>query len=92
MRFPTGTGDLLNATGDRAGAEQNYRQALEVAKRQRAKLLGLRASMSLARLWCKQGKRSEARDLLASIYNRFTEGFGMPDLKEAKALLDELAQ
>jgi predicted ATPase len=50
----------------------------------------LRASISLAGLWCKQGKRGEARDLLASIYNWFTEGFGTPVLDEPKALLDEL--
>jgi predicted ATPase len=52
--------------------------------------LELRASISLARLWCKQGKRGEARDLLASCYNWFTEGFGTPNLKEAKGLLEEL--
>jgi predicted ATPase len=84
-------GDLLNATGDPSAAEQNYHQALAVAKRQSAKLLELRASISLARLWCKQGKRTEARDLLAPIYSWFTEGFDTLDLKEAKALLDELA-
>jgi predicted ATPase len=50
----------------------------------------LRAAASLARLRCDQGRRSEARDLLASVYGWFTEGFGTPDLKEAKALLDEL--
>jgi hypothetical protein len=65
-------------------------QALAVARSQVAKLLELRASMSLARLWCKQGKRGEARDLLAPIYGWFTEGFDTPDLKEAKALLEEL--
>ncbi len=84
-------GYLLNATGDPSAAERNYHLALAVAKRQSAKLLELRASISLARLWCKQGKRGEARDLLASIYNWFTEGFDTPDLKEAKALLDELS-
>ena len=55
-----------------------------------AKLFQLRASTSLARLWCDQGKRTEARDLLAPIYNWFTEGFDAPDLRGAKALLDEL--
>jgi predicted ATPase len=84
-------GDLLSATGDPAEAERNYRQALEVATRQSAKLLELRASISLARLWCKQGKRTEARELLAPIYDWFTEGFDAPDFNEAKALLDELA-
>jgi predicted ATPase len=83
-------GDLLNATGDPAAAERNYHLALEVAKRQSAKLLELRASISVARLWCKQGKRGEARDLLAPIYGWFTEGFDTPDLKAAKVLLDEL--
>jgi predicted ATPase len=83
-------GDLLRATGDLSAAEQNYHQALAVAKRQSAKLFELRASISLARLWCKQGKRGEARDLLASIYGWFTEGFDTPILEEAKALLDQL--
>jgi predicted ATPase len=84
-------GDLLNATGDPTAAERDYSQAIAVARSQSAKLLELRASIGLARLWCRQGKRSEARDLLASIYGWFTEGFDAPDLKEAKALLDELA-
>jgi class 3 adenylate cyclase/predicted ATPase len=83
-------GDLLNATGDPSAAERNYHQALAVARRQSAKLFELRASTSLARLWRDQGKRTEARDLLAPIYGWFTEGFDTPDLKEAKALLDEL--
>src|SRR5437588_11945599 len=55
-------GDLLNATGDRAAAEQDYHQALTVANRQSAKTFGLRAATSLARLWRDQGKRTEARD------------------------------
>ena len=84
-------GDLLNAAGDRSGAERHYRQAIAVAERQSAKLFQLRASTSLARLWRDQGKRAEARDLLGPIYNWFTEGFDAPDLKDAKALLDELA-
>jgi predicted ATPase len=84
-------GDLLNTTGDPSAAERSYHQALKVAKRQSAKLLELRTSISLGRLWCKEGKRSEARDLLASVYNWFTEGFGAPVLEEAKALLEELA-
>ena len=83
-------GDLLNAAGDRSGAERHYRQAIAVAERQSAKLFQLRASTSLARLWRDQGKRAEARDLLGPIYNWFTEGFDAPDLKDAKALLDEL--
>jgi tetratricopeptide (TPR) repeat protein len=84
-------GDLLNASGDRSGAERNYRQAIAVAERQSAKLFQLRASTSLARLWRDRGKCVEARDLLSPIYNWFTEGFDAPDLKDAKALLDELA-
>ena len=84
-------GDLLNAAGDHSGAEWHYRQAIAVAERQSAKLFQLRASTSLARLWRDQGKRVEARDLLGPIYNWFTEGFDAPDLKDAKALLDELA-
>jgi class 3 adenylate cyclase/predicted ATPase len=84
-------GELLTATGDQAAAEQSYYQALAVAKRQSAKVFELRAATSLARLWRDQGKRSEARDLLAPIYGWFTEGFDTPDLKEAKALLEELS-
>ena len=83
-------GDLLNAAGDRSGAERHYRQAIAVAERQSAKLFQLRASTSLARLWRDQGKRAEARDLLGPIYNWFTEGFDAPDLKDAKALLEQL--
>jgi predicted ATPase len=83
-------GDLLNATGDLAAAERSYHQALAVAERQSAKLFELRAAASLARLWRDQDKRTEARDLLAPIYNWFTEGFETKDLKEAKALLDQL--
>jgi predicted ATPase len=83
-------GDLLDATGDPSAAETNYHQALAVARSQSAKLLELRASISLARLWCKQGRRGEARDLLAPICNWFTEGLDTPHLTEAKALLDEL--
>jgi len=80
---------LLDATCDPSAAERSYHQALAVAKQQTAKLLELQASLSLARLWCKQNRRGEAHDLLAPIYGWFTEGFDMPDLKEAKALLEE---
>ena len=83
-------GDLLSAAGERSAAERNYDQALAIARRQRAKLFELRSATSLARLWRGQGKRQEACDLLAPIYNWFTEGFDAPDLIEAKALLDEL--
>ena len=84
-------GDLLNATGDRAAAEQSYHQAMTVAQRQCAKLFELRAATSLAPLWRDQGKRAEARDLVAPVYNWFTEGFDTPVLQDAKALLDESA-
>jgi predicted ATPase/class 3 adenylate cyclase len=83
-------GNLMRATGDRSAAEQSYHQALAVAKRQSAKLWELLAAVSLARLWHDQGKRTEARDLLAPIYGWFTEGFDTPVLQNAKTLLDEL--
>jgi class 3 adenylate cyclase/predicted ATPase len=73
-----------------AEAEACFQQALDVARRQEAKSLELRAAMSLARLWQQQGKRTEAYDLLAPIYGWFTEGFDTADLQEARALLDEL--
>jgi predicted ATPase len=85
-------GVLLNATGDPSAAERSYHQAIAVAKRQSAKLLELRASLNLAQLWCEQDRRGEARNLLAPIYGWFTEGFDTSDLKQAKALLDDLAQ
>jgi predicted ATPase len=72
-------------------AEAYFEQALAIARKQRAKSWELRAAMSMARLWRDQGKREEARDLLAPVYGWFTEGFETRDLKEAKALLDELA-
>jgi predicted ATPase len=73
-------------------AEASFVQALEVARQQQAKSWELRAAMSMARLWRDQGKRQQARDLLAPMYGWFTEGFDTLDLKEAKAFLDELAQ
>jgi class 3 adenylate cyclase/tetratricopeptide (TPR) repeat protein len=83
-------GHLLNATADPSAAERSYHQAIAVAKLQGAKLFELRASVGLARLWDKQDRRGEARNLLPPIYGWFTEGFDAPDLKEAKALLDSL--
>jgi predicted ATPase len=83
-------GDLLIAAGDVDAADRHYRQAIIVAERQSAKLLQLRASVSLGRLWRDQGKRAEAYDLLDPIYKWFTEGFDAPDLKDAKALLEQL--
>jgi DNA-binding winged helix-turn-helix (wHTH) protein/predicted ATPase len=71
-------------------AEECFQQALDIARRQHAKSLELQAAMSLARLWQQQGKRTEASELLAPVYDWFTEGFDTADLQEAKALLDEL--
>jgi predicted ATPase len=76
---------------DTSQAEASLRQSLEVARRQQAKSLELRAAMSLARLWQQQGKRTKAHALLAEIYGWFTEGFDTADLQEAKALLEALA-
>jgi len=83
-------GDVHRLNGDRDVAESYFAQAIEIARGQSAKLFELRAAMSLARLWSEQGKRVEARELLAPVYEWFTEGFNMRDLKEAKALLEEL--
>jgi predicted ATPase len=74
-----------------APAEACFQHALAIARRQQARSWELRAAMSLARLWQQQGKRAEARDLLAPIYGWFTEGFDTTDLREAKVLLEELA-
>jgi predicted ATPase len=71
--------------------EPCYREALTVARHQHARSLELRAATSLAHLWRDQGKCTEAHDLLAPVYGWFTEGFDTPDLKEVKALLNELA-
>ena len=76
---------------DAAKAQGYFERALAVARKQEAKSWELRAAMSVARLWRDQGKVLEARELLAAVYGWFTEGFGTRDLKEAKALLDELA-
>jgi predicted ATPase len=73
-----------------AEAETCFRQALDIARRQQAKTLELRAAMSLSRLWQHQGKRAEACVLLTTVYRGFTEGFDTADLQEAKALLDVL--
>jgi predicted ATPase len=72
-------------------AEACFQQALAVSRGQQAKALELRAAMSLTRLWQQQGKRDDARALLAPIYGWFTEGFDTADLREAQALLQELA-
>ena len=83
-------GDLYLARGLHADAETWYRNGLDVARAQAAKMWELRAATRLARLWHLQGKTNEARDLLAPLYGWFTEGFDTKDLKEAKALLEEL--
>jgi predicted ATPase len=75
---------------DAAKAQAYFERALTIARAQQAKSWELRAAMSMARLWRGQGKRNEARDLLAPVYGWFTEGFDTVDLKEATALLDEL--
>jgi tetratricopeptide (TPR) repeat protein len=84
------TGDVMLAMDDPTAAEANYHEAIAVAQQQSAKLWELCAAVSLARLWSSQGKRAEARDLLAPVYNWFTEGFDTPVLHEAKALLRDL--
>jgi predicted ATPase len=73
-----------------APAEQAFLTAVTIAKQQKARSFELRAALSLARLWRDQGKRENARELLAQVYGWFTEGFDTLDLQEAKALLDEL--
>jgi predicted ATPase len=80
----------LSPEPDAANAEAYFERALAVARQQQAKSWELRAAMSMARLWRDQGKRDEGRELLAPVYGWFTEGFDTRDLKEARALLDEL--
>jgi predicted ATPase len=82
---------LKSREADAAKAKEFFNRALVVARQQQAKSWELRAAMSMARLWRDQGKRDEARDLLAPIYGWFTEGFDTLALKEAKTLLEELA-
>ena len=79
------------SAADRDAAAAAYRQAIAIARDQEARWLELRAATSLARLWAENGKRDAARELLAPTYQWFTEGFDKPDLRDAKALLDELA-
>jgi predicted ATPase len=84
-------GEAHRSKGDRDAAECHFAQAIEIARGQSAKMFELRAAVSLARLWSEQGKRAEARELLAPTYEWFTEGFNLRDLKEAKALLSDLS-
>ncbi len=85
-------GELLRRAtgGDRVEAEACFNQSLALAREQGARSLELRAATSLARLWQAQARRDDARDLLAPVYDWFVEGFETRDLKDAKALLDEL--
>jgi predicted ATPase len=80
------------ARGEYGEAERYFDRALAVARQQQAKSWELRAAMSIPRLWRDQGKREEARELLAPVYGWFTEGFDTRDLKEAKALLNALTE
>jgi predicted ATPase len=82
---------LMSSEADALKAETYFGRTMTVARKQHAKSWELRAAMSMARLWRDQGKRDEARDLLAPVYGWFTEGHDTLDLKDAKALLDELA-
>jgi predicted ATPase len=82
---------LKSPERDAARAEAYFERAIAVARKQQAKSWELRAATNMARLWRDQGKRNEGRELLAPIYNWFTEGFDTLDLKEAKALLNELS-
>ena len=82
---------LQQNSANQAEAETCFYHALEIARNQQAKSFELRTATSLARLWQRQGKRAEARELLAPVYGWFTEGFDTADLQEAKALLDALA-
>ena len=83
-------GVLLRSQGGVAQSESCFKRSIWIARQQQANSLELRAATNLARLWGEQGRRAEARDLLAPVYGWFSEGFGTADLKEAKALLDEL--
>jgi predicted ATPase len=82
---------LLSPEPNTAKAQTYFERALQIARQQQAKSWELRAAMSMAQLWRDQGKRAEACELLAPVYGWFTEGFDTRDLKEAKALLDQLA-
>jgi predicted ATPase len=83
---------LLAGAGTASEAETAIEKGIDVARQQNAKSWELRGSTSLARLWAGQGRRSEARDLLAPVYTWFTEGFDTADLKEAETLLDKLTE
>jgi predicted ATPase len=82
---------LMESTPDFVKAQNHLTRAIVTAQAQQSKTWELRAAMSLARLWRSQGKVQQARELLAPVYGWFTEGFDTRDLKDAKALLEELA-
>jgi predicted ATPase len=86
-------GELVLASNepDESGAKASFRMAIAIARAQQAKAFELRAALSLARLWRRQGRRDAARDLLAPVYGWFTEGFDTADLMDAKALLDKFS-
>ena len=84
-------GEALLYSGDAESAVESLQMAIQVARTQQAKSWELRAATRLARLWAEQGKREDSRDLLAPVYGWFTEGFDTSDLKDAKALLEQLS-
>ena len=85
-------GELLlqQASSDEPQAETCFHRALEISRHQQAKSWKLRAVMSLSRLWQRQGKRNEARRMLADVYGSFSEGFETADLREARSLLEDI--
>ena len=83
-------GSKFKVQGLEVEAEACFQQAIDIARRQSAKSLELRAVIGLSRLWQRSGKAAEARQLLAEVYGWFTEGFGTADLQEARALLTDL--
>ena len=85
-------GEMCLTLGKKVEAETALKRGLTVARHQQARFWELRAATSLADLWRDQGRSSEARDLLAPVYGWFTEGFDLPDLKNAQSLLDELVR
>ena len=82
---------MLFAQGHEAATYSSFREAIETARDLGAKSFELQATMSLCQLWQQQGRREEARQLLAEIYGWFTEGFGTHDLRQAKMLLEEVS-
>jgi predicted ATPase len=84
------SGQLEAESGSLQAAEASYRRALQVARHQAARSLELRAAVGLARLWQRDGRLADARELLLGVYGWFTEGFETPDLRQARALLTEL--